>query len=105
MTEDKDESIRAFRDGRARFLVAHPASAAHGLTFINCSLQIFFSMDFSLERYEQAKARIHRAGQVNKCTYVHLIAKDTIDEQILEVLRRKGDVQKIIYEIVKKYRK
>lgn len=102
LTKDKEESIIAFQSGRARFLVAHPASAAHGLTFVNCSLQVFFSLNYSLEQYEQAKARTHRAGQVNKCTYVHLIAKNTIDRDILDVLREKGDMQKIVYEYMKK---
>jgi SNF2 family DNA or RNA helicase len=98
MTKDRDESILAFQQGRARFLVAHPASAAHGLTFVNCSLQIFFSIDYSLEKYEQARARTHRAGQKNICTYIHLIAKGTIDEIILEALHKKGDIQKLVYE-------
>lgn len=100
MNKDRDGSISAFRDGNARFLVAHPRSAAHGLTFVNCALQIFFSMDYSLENYEQARARIHRAGQTKNCTYVHLIAKDSIDERIYNVLREKGDAQRIVYEIV-----
>lgn len=98
MTKDRDESILAFQQGRARFLVAHPASAAHGLTFVNCSLQIFFSLDYSLEKYEQARARTHRAGQKNVCTYIHILAKNTIDEIILAALKKKADVQKMVYE-------
>lgn len=105
LTKDRDESIRAFKEGKARFLVAHPASAAHGLTFVNCSLQIFFSIDYSLERYEQARARTHRAGQKNPCTYIHLLAKDTIDEKILNVLKKKGTAQDIVYQFLSKYAK
>lgn len=100
LTKDRDGSIQAFKEGRAKFLVAHPASAAHGLTFVNCSLQVFFSLDYSLEKYEQAKARTHRAGQTRNCTYVHLIAKNSIDEIILNALRAKADVQKMIYETI-----
>lgn len=99
MTKDRDESIQAFKEGRARFLVAHPASAAHGLTFVNCSLQVFFSLDYSYERYEQARARTHRAGQKNICTYIHLLAKDTIDVLIHHVLINKGDAQKLIVSV------
>ncbi len=98
LTKDRDESIRAFKEGRARFLVAHPASAAHGLTFVNCSLQIFFSLDYSYEKHEQARARTHRAGQKNTCTYVYLLCKGTIDEVVLQALRNKGDAQKLICE-------
>jgi len=101
-TKDHMASINDFKGNRARFLVANQASAAHGLTFVNCSLQIFFSIDYSLERYEQAKARIHRAGQTKSCTYIHLIAKNTIDEQILKVLRDKGNINQVVYELLRR---
>lgn len=100
-TKDRDESIQAFKAGKSRFLVAHPKSAAHGLTFTNCNLQIFFSLDYSWEAYIQAKARTDRAGQTKSTTYVHLIAEDTIDEQILETIQKKGAAQKIVFDILK----
>lgn len=100
LTKDKDASIDAFKAGRARFLVAHPRSAAHGLTFVNCSLQIFFSLDYSWEAFEQARARIHRVGQTKKCTYIYLVARGTIDEGILKTLRQKGGAQEIISEFL-----
>lgn len=100
-TKDHQASINEFKGGEARFLVANPHSAAHGLTFVNCSLETFFSLDYSYEYYEQAKARIHRAGQTKSCTYVHLVAKDTIDEQILKVLKEKGDINQIAYEYMR----
>lgn len=99
-TDDRNESIRDFIEGRARFLVAHPRSAAHGLTFVNCSLEIFFSLDWSSESYEQARARIHRAGQKKACTYVHIICKDSIDGQILKVLKQKKNAQEIIWDLM-----
>lgn len=98
-TMDREDSINGFISGKYQYLVAHPASAAHGLTFVNCSHQIFFSMDYSWERYEQARARTHRAGQKSTCIYYHIMAKDTIDEQILEALRHKGDMQEIIFHL------
>jgi SNF2 family DNA or RNA helicase len=100
-TKDHQASINEFKAGDARFLVANPRSAAHGLTFTNCSLETFFSLDYSWEFYEQAKARIHRAGQTKSCTYIHLVAKDTIDEQILKCLREKGDINQIAYEMMR----
>lgn len=102
-TDDKDGSIKAFKENRARFLVAHPASAGHGLTFVNCSEQIFFSLSYSLEQYEQCKGRTHRKGQINKCAYIHLIAKGTIDEKIYKVLQRKATDMELVSEFVKQY--
>jgi SNF2 family DNA or RNA helicase len=99
-TKDHDESIEAFKTGSAQYLIAHPRSAGHGLTFVNCSLQVFYSLDYSFELYEQMRGRIHRAGQVNKCTYIHLVCKNTIDEEILKVVREKRDAQEILVNIL-----
>lgn len=95
-TVDRMDSINGFKEGRYKYLVAHPRSAAHGLTFVNCSTQIFFSIDYSYEMFEQARARIHRAGQKNNCTYIYLLAKDTIDEHIYRILKKKGDIQECL---------
>jgi SNF2 family DNA or RNA helicase len=102
-TPDRDYSISRFQDGQARYLVANPHSAAHGLTFTNSSTEVFFSLDYSYESYMQAKARIHRIGQTNKCTYMHLVARDTIDQDIMSVLARKGDMNDILYGMVEKF--
>lgn len=101
-TKDKDAVIADFKDGKIQYLIAHPKSAAFGLTFINCSLQVFFSLDYSWESYEQARGRTHRAGQINKCTYIHILAKRSIDGQIMNILRRKGDANELIYQIIGK---
>lgn len=95
-TKDKDTAINRFKGGEARFMVAHPRSAGHGLTFTNCSLEVFYSMSYSYELYEQCRGRIHRVGQKNNCTYVHLLAHNTIDEQIYKVVKDKRDAQEIV---------
>jgi SNF2 family DNA or RNA helicase len=100
-TEDRDRDIKDFKEGRARFAICHPASVAHGITWVGCSVQVFFSLDYSLERYLQARARIHRIGQVNKCTYIHLLAKDTIDEDIYAVLKKKGKMVSVMEGMMK----
>ena len=64
-TKDREDSINGFKEGRYKYLVAHPKSAGHGLTFVNCHTQVFFSLDYSWESYEQARGRTDRAGQ--KC--------------------------------------
>lgn len=99
-TKDHNKSIRDFKEGRTRFLVANPASAAHGLTFINSSTQIFYELDYSHERHTQARARIHRIGQKNKCTYIYILARDTIDEDILLALQKKENMEKVVYTML-----
>lgn len=100
-TKDKPESIAMFKAGKAKYLIAHGRSAAHGLTLTNCSLQIFYSLDYSYEIYEQSRARTHRISQNKTCVYVHLLTKNTIEEAIFEVLKRKGKTEEIVDEFLK----
>lgn len=98
-TKDREDSINGFISGKYRYLVANPHSAAHGLTFVNCSHQIFFSLDYSWEAFEQAKARTHRAGQKQTCVYFYLVADGSIDQEILAVLKKKGDMQELVFQL------
>lgn len=98
-TIDREDSINGFISGKYRYLVANPHSAAHGLTFVNCSHQIFFSLDYSWEAYEQARARTHRAGQKSTCIYYYILADGTIDQDILAVLRSKGRAQDLVFKL------
>ncbi len=101
-TEDRDGVITAFQNGEVQYLIAHPKSAAHGLTFVQCSVMVFFSLDYSYESHAQARDRIHRIGQHTTCLYIYLIAKDSIDEQLLDVLHRKDTLQEAVYALVRK---
>lgn len=101
-TKDREESIDKFKNNEARYLIAHPRSAAHGLTFVNCSAMIFYSLDYSFEAHAQARDRIHRIGQTRSCLYIYIVAEESIDQQLLAVLQRKKTLQEIVYAIVGK---
>ena len=100
-TKDKDDSISKFKNNQARYLIAHPRSGGHGLTFTNCKTMIFFSLDYSYEAHSQARDRIHRIGQKNSCLYIYISAKDSIDEELLKVLQKKQNLQDAVYAIVR----
>jgi len=91
-TSDKQASIDAFTSGSAQYLVAHPATAGHGLTFTNASYAVYYSLDYSLERFLQSQDRIHRIGQQRNCCYFYLLADKTIDATIYGALNKKGDM-------------
>lgn len=101
-TKDKAESINLFTHNKKHTLIANPATAAHGLTFTNCDTMIFYSLSYSYEQYEQAKARTHRGGQKNPCTNIHLIAEKSIDEHILTSLTKKGNTKDLVNSILTK---
>jgi SNF2 family DNA or RNA helicase len=95
-TRDREGTIQAFKSGSIQYLIANPASAGHGLTFVNCSDAVYYSLSHSYELLKQSQDRIHRIGQRNQCTYYYLLAAGTIDAAIYRVLRQKGDVSNAV---------
>ena len=101
-TDSKLDSIDRFKAGQVQYLIAHPRSAGHGLTFVNASTSIFYSIDYSYEAHYQARERIHRIGQKNACLYIYLLADQTIDQDIYKVLTKKQTLQDAVYNALGK---
>lgn len=81
----------------------HPASAGHGLNLqAGGSTLIWFGLTWSLELYQQTNARLWRQGQQAETVVIHhIIAKGTIDEQIMKALQNKDKTQAALIEAVK----
>ena len=63
---------------------------------------VWFTLTWSLELYEQLNARLWRQGQKSKTVVIHhIIAKDTIDENIMRALRTKDKTQSALIDAVK----
>ena len=89
--------------GKIPVALIHPASAGHGLNLQKGgSILIWFGLTWSLELYQQTNARLWRQGQADKTVIIqHIVAKDTIDERILNVLKHKDGTQAALIEAVK----
>lgn len=74
------------------------ATAGLGITLTAASLMVFYSLDYSMSNYEQTRARIHRVGQKNECTYIHLVARGTVDEKVLKALHDKANLAKSLVD-------
>lgn len=89
-------------------MIANPKSLKFGVTFTgptmtkNCTYAIYYSMTHSYEDYYQSKHRIYRKGQTESCTYIYLIAEESIDEDIYESIVRKGTDAEIIENLVRR---
>ena len=82
--------------------IIHPASAGHGLNLQEGgSTLIWFGLTWSLELYQQTNARLHRQGQRNTVIIHHIICRGTVDERVMEALRRKEGIQDALMEAVK----
>lgn len=94
--------IRDWNDGNIPMMLAHPASAGHGLNLqAGGHIIVWFGLPWSLELYEQANARLHRQGQEQAVIVHHLIAEDTIDETVLYALKHKSNVQEALMDALK----
>ena len=89
--------------GKIPVALIHPASAGHGLNLQKGgSILIWFGLTWSLELYQQTNARLWRQGQADKTVIIqHIVAKDTIDERILNVLKHKDGTQAALIDAVK----
>jgi SNF2 family DNA or RNA helicase len=98
-----DERARMVEDfqGKAtpEVLVIQSQTGGRGITLTAADTIIFYSLNYSLENYDQTKARIHRIGQTMPVTYVHILAKDTIDEGVLSALRKKRNVADLVVDL------
>jgi SNF2 family DNA or RNA helicase len=116
--EDKDRILRRFKDiaetfdprltldawneGKIKLLLAHPASAGHGLNLqAGGNIIVWYGLPWSLELYEQANARLHRQGQKSTVFVYHILTKGTHDEDVLDALRRKTVTQESLLASLK----
>lgn len=81
-------------------LVIQPQAAAHGITLHAANTIIWWSPIPSLEYYLQANARVHRAGQKNPCTVVHLFGSG-VEKQMYKRLQGKKDDQESLLAMYK----
>ena len=100
---DSPESIRAWNSGSLPVGLIHPASAGHGLNLQSGgSSLVWFGLPWSLELYQQTNARLWRQGQQAETVVIqHIIAKGTVDEQILMVLKSKDETQSALLNAVR----
>ena len=95
--------ISEWNSGKIPVALVHPASAGHGLNLQSGgSALVWFGLIWSLELYQQTNARLWRQGQTADTVVIqHIIAKGTIDEQIMKALKAKDTTQAALIIAVK----
>lgn len=99
---DEQSVIDRWNNGEIQILVTHPASSAYGLNLQRGgALCVWFGLNWSLELYQQFNARLHRQGQTKLVRIIHIVAKDTIDQRVLSVLKDKDATQASLLSALK----
>ncbi|GFI69956.1 hypothetical protein IMSAG249_01781 [Lachnospiraceae bacterium] len=94
--------ISDWNAGSIDILFAHPASVAYGLNLQEGgSNVIWFGLNWSLELYQQANARLYRQGQKHTVYIHHLVVAGSVDEDVMAALQKKGDCQTALLEALK----
>lgn len=97
-----EQDIIDWNSGKLQIAVAHPASCGHGLNLQSGgSTIIWFGLNWSLELYQQANARLYRQGQKDTVIIHHIITKGTVDENVMTALKNKDIGQASLMEAVK----
>ena len=99
-TDQRDYAMSSFQnpDSPVRFFVGQPRTGGYGLTLTQASTVIYYSNSYDLEVRLQSEDRAHRIGQVNKVTYIDIIAEKTVDEKVLQALRSKIDIASVVLQ-------
>ena len=91
--DERQPNIKKFQDDpRCRFMVGTPSTGGYGITLTAANTVIYYSNGYDLEKRLQSEDRAHRIGQQKSVTYVDLICNETVDEKIVEALRKKINI-------------
>lgn len=101
------KTITDWNAGKIDMLLAHPASAGHGLNLQDGgNILVFFSLNWNLEEHQQIIERVGpvrqaQAGHKRPVFIYQIVARGTVDEMVLQRLESKRSVQDILLEAMK----
>jgi SNF2 family DNA or RNA helicase len=98
--DERGRLVDEFQAGRLQVMVCHPAACGHGITLTAARFDYFYSLGFIPENHDQARKRIHRIGQHWPVVHYYAIARGTVDEKVLKVLKRKATASEAIKELL-----
>ena len=97
--EQKDKTIwRQFQaDKRIRVIVCQYQTASAGIDLFASDTIIYYEPTLRSNILEQSRDRIHRTGQKEKCSYIHLLTKGTVEVDIYRALAGYSDFSEALF--------
>lgn len=91
-----ENTLAEWQEGKTRIIGVQYGAGVEGIDLTRACICIFYSIDHSLMKHDQAIKRIHRPGQTRPCTYYYVVATQdtggkTIDQKIQLALKHKKD--------------
>lgn len=94
----RQELIDEFTESKTRNLFLMSTAGGEGINLQCANYMIFLDLPFNPQVINQIEDRIHRRGQTKNVTIIRFIAKNTIEEQVLEILKDKIDLATQVVE-------
>ena len=102
--ELRGDIVQQFQtDPATTVFVGQIDTAGTGITLTAADTCVYYSVNFNFATYSQSLSRIHRIGQHHPCTYIHLVAENTVDDTILASLAKKEDLAKTVVDTWRDY--
>ena len=92
----RNDIVDKFQAGNIQVILGTASTGGMGINLTKAERVIYYANDYTLINRLQSEDRAHRAGQKNKVTYYDIIANNTIDISILNVLLGKKNIADII---------
>jgi SNF2 family DNA or RNA helicase len=96
------ELNRRFQAGEIDALVCQTRTGGVSVDLFAARQAIVFSTTFSFIDFDQMVSRLHRRGQKHRVKIILLLAKNTIDIDIIGAIQQKTSVVKIVLDRLKK---
>ena len=96
------QDINDWNAGKVQLMLAHPASAGHGINLqAGGNIIVWYGLTWSLELYQQFNARLYRQGQKQRTIIHHIVASGTHDEDVVKALKSKDKTQNSLMNSIK----
>lgn len=91
-SEERMVNVKEFNDDPKGRIILMTEAGAYGLNMQSARYVFHYDAPWSISKLDQREDRAHRKGQEQAVTVYHMIAKDTIDEYVLKILKKKREV-------------
>lgn len=96
------DDINDWNAGKVQLMLAHPASAGHGINLqVGGNIIVWYGLTWSLELYQQFNARLYRQGQKQRTIIHHIVNTGTHDEDVVRALKSKDKTQNNLMNSIK----
>lgn len=93
VSEDNRKHYRDFfQQGTLDAMAVQIATGAMGISLDRAHINIFYSLDFSLSNFQQARDRVMGRNQKNDVTNYMLAVDKTVDKKIMKTLEKDEDI-------------